>query len=79
MVVAAFALILLPFSLVTYAPHGWRTGYIIAMLVIGILCLPAFYFWEALWAPVKMLPWKYLKERTIVGSCFLYAIMFVST
>lgn len=69
---------LLPFSIATYAPNGWRTGYIIAMLVLGILCMPAFYAWERYFAPVQFLSWEFLQERTIIGSCWLYAVMFIS-
>lgn len=75
---AAFCCFLLPFTLVAYAPNGWKTGYIIAMIVLGILLFPVFVFWEAKLTPVPFLPWKYLKERTIVGSCLLYGVMFVS-
>lgn len=75
---AAFCLFLLPFTLVAYAPNGWKTGYIIAMIVIGLLLFPVFVLWEAKFAPVPFLPWNYLTERTIVGSCLLYGVMFVS-
>lgn len=75
---AAFCLFLLPFTLVYYAPNGWNTPYIIAMIVLGILLFPAFYIWEAKITPVPFLPWKYLKDRTIVGSCLLYGVMFLS-
>lgn len=49
------------------------------MEVIGVVCLPLFYLWERYLAPVQFLPWKYLKEPTIIGSCVLYAVMFAST
>ncbi|CAG9985096.1 unnamed protein product [Clonostachys byssicola] len=79
LIVAAFSLFLLPFSLVSYSPYGWKTGYIIAMIIIGILCFPAFALWEWKVAPVKFIPWKYLKNPTILGSCLLYGAMFIST
>jgi hypothetical protein len=49
------------------------------MEVLGVACMVFFYIWESKFAPVQFLPWKYLKERTIIGSCLLYAVMFVST
>ncbi|KAF9892060.1 hypothetical protein FE257_002466 [Aspergillus nanangensis] len=79
LITAAFSLILLPFNIASYAPKGWATGYIIAMLVLGIACIPAFYVWEAKFSPVQFLPWKYLKNPTIIGSCFLYCVLFMST
>jgi hypothetical protein len=78
LIMMAFCLFLLPFSLVAYAPQGWKTPYIIAMIVLGILFFPVFYIWEAKYTPVPFLPWKYLKEGTIIGSCLLYGVMFIS-
>ena len=78
LITLAFALFLLPFSLAAYAPQGWRTGYIIAMIVLGVLFFPIFYLWERYLAPKPFLDWKYLLEPTILGSCFLYGIMFTS-
>ncbi|KAJ8115506.1 hypothetical protein OPT61_g2873 [Boeremia exigua] len=78
LIMAAMTLFLLPFTLVAYAPNGWKTPYIIAMIVLGILLFPTFGLYEKYVAPVPFLPWKYLKERTIVGSCLLYGVMFLS-
>lgn len=50
----------------------------IVMIVIGVLCLVAFAAWERWFAPVQFFPFKYLKERTIIGACLLYGIMFIS-
>ncbi|KAJ4344462.1 uncharacterized protein N0V89_012204 [Didymosphaeria variabile] len=74
----AFCLFMLPFTLNNYAPNGWKTGYIIAMVVLGILLFPTFVVYERYVAPVPFLPWKYLKDPTIVGSCVLYGVMFLS-
>ncbi|KAF1971433.1 MFS general substrate transporter [Bimuria novae-zelandiae CBS 107.79] len=74
----AFCLFMLPFTLVNYAPNGWKTGYIVAMIVLGIFLFPTFAVYERYVAPVPFLPWKYLKEPTIIGSCILYGAMFLS-
>ncbi|KAL6703648.1 hypothetical protein ACN47E_009422 [Coniothyrium glycines] len=74
----AFCLFVLPFTLQAYAPNGWNTPYIIAMIVLGLLLFPTFVVYEWKVAPVPFLPWKYLKDRTIVGSCLLYGVMFLS-
>ncbi|KAJ4129190.1 hypothetical protein NW768_007725 [Fusarium equiseti] len=76
---ACISCLLLPYSLVPYAPNSWKTPYIIALPVVGVVLIPVFYFWEAKYAPVQFLPFKYLKEPTIIGSCLLNAIMFLST
>ncbi|EOO02487.1 putative siderophore iron transporter mirb protein [Phaeoacremonium minimum UCRPA7] len=78
LITAAFSLVLLPFSIAKYAPNGWASGYIIAMEVLGVFSFGLFYSWERWFAPVQFLPWKYLKEPTIIGSCLLYGVMFAS-
>lgn len=78
LVTACFVLIMTPFSIVGYAPNSWKTPYIIAMEVTGVVCGVLFYLWEKFGAPVQFLPWKYFKEPTIIGSCLLYGTMFLS-
>lgn len=76
---AALSCLLLPYSLAAYAPNYWSTPYIIALEVLGVVLIPCFYFWEAKFAPVQFLPFKYLKQGIIIGSCLLDGIMFLST
>lgn len=76
--IAGWSLLLLPFSLATYAPKGWSSWYIIFMIVLGIVCLAAFVLYEKFLAPVPYIPWKFLKDRTILGSCAMYGFMFLS-
>ncbi|KAI1491972.1 hypothetical protein F5X96DRAFT_438154 [Biscogniauxia mediterranea] len=76
--VFGWSLLLLPFSLVTYAPNGWKTGCIIALIVLGFLLLAAFPIWEKYYAPVQFFPFKFLMDRTILGSCLLYCFTSLS-
>jgi hypothetical protein len=78
LLMCGWCLFVLPFSLVAYAPQSWRTPYIIACIILGIVLFPVFYIWEAKFAPVQFLPWRYLKNPTIIGSCLLYGAMFLS-
>lgn len=73
-----WSLLLLPFSLVNSAPNGWKTDYIIAMIVVGVVLLAAFGAWEKFFAPVPYIPFQYLKNRTILCACLVYGIMFCS-
>ncbi|CRK29547.1 MFS siderochrome iron transporter 1 like protein [Verticillium longisporum] len=73
-----FSLFLLPFSLVSYAPNGWKTGYIIAMIILGPLLLATFGFWEKKYASVPLVPWVNLKDRTIIGACGVAGALFLS-
>ncbi|PVH77133.1 putative transporter [Cadophora sp. DSE1049] len=75
---AAFSLILLPFSLANGQSKGWASGTVISMLVVGTVSMIAFVLWERFFAPVQFFPFKYLMNRTIIGSSLLYGFMFAS-
>lgn len=62
---------LLPFTIATTAPDGWDTGYIIAMLVVGLLVLVLFALYEFYLAPVPMLNFTFLTDRTVIAACLL--------
>lgn len=78
LVIAGFALFLLPFNIYQKQAEGWKSPMIIAMIVIGGLLLIAFALWERFFAPVKFLPWELLTDRTVLGACVLAAVLFVS-
>jgi MFS family permease len=67
---AAIALILIPLTLSASAKGGWNNGSIIAMLVIGILCLIAFPFWERSpkLAPSAFFPPGLFANRTVIAG-----------
>ncbi|KAI7231126.1 MFS general substrate transporter [Hortaea werneckii] len=62
---------LLPFTLATSAPNGWSTGYIKAMIVVGLFLLVAFALYEIKLAPVPFLNYQVLSDRTVLGACLL--------
>ncbi|KZF26214.1 MFS general substrate transporter [Xylona heveae TC161] len=78
LIIAGWALLLLPFSLASSQAEKWRTGSIIAMIILGGLFLIAFVAWEKFFAPVSFLPFKYLVDRTIMGACLLAGTLFVA-
>ncbi|TGO53964.1 hypothetical protein BOTNAR_0281g00080 [Botryotinia narcissicola] len=78
LVSAGFVLFLLPFSLASYQKEGWHSGMIIAMLVIGILCLIAFGFFERYAGRKSFIPFELLTDRTVVGACLCAAFFFIS-
>lgn len=75
---AGWSLLLLPFSIASSAPHGWKSGYIIAMIVLGVVCLAVFVCWEKWYSPVPYFPFRFLTDRTILGASILYGMMFCS-
>ncbi len=77
-IIAGMSLILLPFSLAAYQPRGWGSGMIIAMLVVGIMCLIAFPVWEKFFSKKCFLPFELMADRTIMGACLLAAFIDIS-
>lgn len=71
---AVFALILVPMTIAGGLSTKWGTAEIIAPVVIGILCIPAFILWE-LRAPHPLVPFRLMKDRS-VWSPICIAIMF---
>lgn len=68
---AGMVVFLLPFTLAASAPSGWRSGYIIAMIIVGFILLILFGLWEIYAAPVPFLKHQYLTDRTVLGACML--------
>ncbi|KAK2737141.1 hypothetical protein FQN55_001257 [Onygenales sp. PD_40] len=75
---AGLVLFLLPFSIAGSAEDDWRSGHIIAMLVVGIVCLIAFALVERFVAPVPFLPWRILMSRTVIGACLVDACYMIA-
>lgn len=71
LMVAGFSLLLLPFSLASYQAHRWRSGTIISMLVIGVLCLIAFPLYEKYIAPKTFIRYEVFKNRNVLAACLL--------
>ncbi|KAK5180766.1 hypothetical protein LTR16_010484, partial [Cryomyces antarcticus] len=74
---AAISLILIPLTLAASAKGGWRNASIIAMIVIGVVCLCAFPFWERSkkLAPKAFFPRNLFRQRTVLagtGIAFFY-------
>ena len=66
LLIAVFALILMPLTLAGGITNQWNVPHIIAPLVIGGLCVPAFIVWE-LKAPHPLIPFKLMKDRGVWG------------
>ncbi|EFW15560.1 hypothetical protein D8B26_002337 [Coccidioides posadasii str. Silveira] len=78
---AALILILVPLTLASNAKDTWQNGSIIAMIVVGCICLVALPFWETSkrLAPHPLLSLKLLKQRTALAGCafaFFYFMAF---
>lgn len=76
-----FSLFLLAFNLYSYQKDQWRSGMIIAFIIVGFLLIVAFFFYEVYVAPHQLLPLYVLRNRTVVFvyimCLFLYLAWFV--
>ena len=81
---AAISLILIPLTLAATAKSGWHNASIIAMLVVGCVCLLAFPVWESIpkVAPYPFLSLRLLANRTVLAGCtigfFYFAVFYTS-
>lgn len=82
MIAAALALILLPLGLAPKAANGWATPSMIVMIVIGVILLPVFAYWEIVLAgklgfrPIA--PLRFFKNGNIAAAIFISFFDFVS-
>lgn len=67
LLIAVFALVLVPFTIAGGYGDNWKKAHVIAPLVIGLLCIPTFIFWE-LRAPKPLVPFDLLKDRAVWGA-----------
>jgi hypothetical protein len=72
------ALFLLPFSLYSFQPGGWKSPLVISMITAGGLLIILFAMWEKYGASVTFIPFELLTDRTVLGACILSATLFVS-
>ncbi|KAJ7685749.1 drug:h+ antiporter [Mycena polygramma] len=78
---ATLALLFLPIVLAggSYATMTWHNPAIPAMMVIGgVVTLPIFIFWEVKKATHPVIPWRLLRNRTILAGCTINFFDFVS-
>jgi MFS family permease len=70
---AAISLILLPLTLAGSANGGWKNGSIIAMLVVGVVCLLVFPLWERseILAPHAFFPRSLFSNPTVIAGCLI--------
>jgi MFS family permease len=76
-----WSLLLLPFSLKTYAEHGWRNQSLIAMMIVGGLLLIFYVVFEMKWARVPSAPRRLVFNRTFIMAIVIdgfYMRMYLS-
>ncbi|KLJ08032.1 MFS transporter, SIT family, siderophore-iron:H+ symporter [Blastomyces silverae] len=74
LLIAVFALILVPFTLAGGVETQWSKAKVIAPLVIGFCCIPAFVLWEKN-CKHPMIPFKLLKDRAVWAALGLAVML----
>ncbi|KAL5327711.1 hypothetical protein ACEPPN_005415 [Leptodophora sp. 'Broadleaf-Isolate-01'] len=62
---------LLPFTLAYSAPQGWKTPYIIAMIITGFVTLVVFGLYQVYLAPAPFIKQQFLTDRTVIAACLI--------
>ncbi|PLB36607.1 putative siderochrome-iron transporter [Aspergillus candidus] len=75
---AAWILVLLPFSLQSYGQAQYKSASFIAMLVIGFCLFFVFAAWEKWVAREHFIRYELVKNRTILGACIMAALSWFS-
>lgn len=68
----AFSLILLPFTLAKGSQGGWSNPSMIAMIVVGFVCLIIFVLFEAFLAPKPIMTKRILKNRAFIAGVIIH-------
>jgi uncharacterized membrane protein len=71
LICGGFCTLLLPFSFATNLKQSWDSSQIVSMIVMGVLLLVLFGFWEFFLAPKTFFPFYLMKDRSVVGACLL--------
>ncbi|KAH7362739.1 major facilitator superfamily domain-containing protein [Plectosphaerella cucumerina] len=79
LLIAGLALILIPVSLTGARNSGaWENnGGFIAMVVIGAILFVAFVVWDYFFAKKPFIPFRLIKDRTIIAACTLCILDFI--
>jgi hypothetical protein len=60
---AAWALLLIPLTIVNNATSSWHSPRIIAMITLGCVGLVGFGWYEVKWAKVPIIPTRFLRNK----------------
>jgi hypothetical protein len=55
--------------------HSWKSAYVLAQLIIGILLIATFCVWEYKFAKVPMVPREMFRGQRIVGMAYFIAFV----
>lgn len=75
--VVGMGLALIPLSLTgSKNSERWQEASTIVMLVLGVVIVGVFFFWDAKFARIPFVPFRMIKERTVIAACLLSMLDF---
>ncbi|CAI4214135.1 unnamed protein product [Parascedosporium putredinis] len=77
LMVIGLGLALIPLSLTgSKNSQRWKEGSTIAMLVVGIVVLCVFLVWDTRFAKTPFVPFRMIREKTVIAACLLSLLDF---
>ncbi|GKT83699.1 major facilitator superfamily transporter [Colletotrichum tofieldiae] len=73
--IAAFSFTLAPLTLAGGTVSHWRSPGILTPLALGLVCIPAFIFWERRYAQVPLIPFRLLKDRGVWSALAVRSLL----
>lgn len=73
--VAAFSLILAPLTVAGGTASHWKDAKILTPLIIGLLCVPLFLYWEKTQAKTPMVPFHLLQDRGVWAALAVRSLL----
>ncbi|KAJ9093910.1 hypothetical protein QFC19_008142 [Naganishia cerealis] len=78
LVATSLALILLPLTLAANVPGGWHNNTMRGMLLTGLVLFPIFCWYETKFPRLPLVPYRFLRNKSILGACLIGFFDFVS-
>ncbi|KAJ5925256.1 hypothetical protein N7454_007895 [Penicillium verhagenii] len=75
LMIAIFGFILAPLTIAGGTESQWRSPFIITSLLIGVLCIPIFIFWETKGAKHPLAPFNLLNDRGIWSALAIRCLL----
>ncbi|KAK1723167.1 major facilitator superfamily transporter [Colletotrichum acutatum] len=73
--ITAFSFTLAPLTLAGGTVSHWKSPGIIIPLAFGLLCIPAFIFWERRYAQVPLIPFRLLRDRGVWSALAVRSLL----
>ncbi|KAJ5651173.1 uncharacterized protein N7484_004896 [Penicillium longicatenatum] len=75
LMIAIFGFILAPLTIAGGTESQWQSPFIITPLIVGILCIPVFIFWEMKGARHPLAPFPLLKDRGVWSALAIRCLL----